>query len=338
MNSYSDVLELKNALSARYIVGSRKRSPRIVDYAVRLDEALRDIRHNINGIGVGHKIVDGKQAKELSVRFYVDRKFPRRLIPKQHRLPRSISGIPVDVVECAPADFINGTSSCSRNKRKKQRPVIGGISAAHEDVPQGTLGAFCRSLDPNDNPNSLFALSNNHVFGDLNRAEKGDPILQPSIMDSTESPRKIARFHKGIPLVLGKTGNNLVDAAIAEVHPQIAISPNICSVGRISGVAIPKKRMKVHKHGRSTGYTEGKISDPSHDVVIRGYKFKNQILIDMIRPLWAFSVPGDSGSIIMTSSGNLAVGLLFATRPFSGGFGIANPMHMVLKKLNIELV
>ena len=46
--------------------------------------------------------------------------------------------------------------------------------------------------------------------------------------------------------------------------------------------------------------------------------------------------PGDSGALVLTKPGNLAVGLLFAC-PDNGSFAYANPILAVLDALEIDL-
>lgn len=103
--------------------------------------------------------------------------------------------------------------------------------------------------------------------------------------------------------------------------------------------------MRVRKHGRTTGLTEGRISDLTYDVLVGMDHmdptivalFEDQIRIEQVAPHPAFGLGGDSGSLVVTSDGNRAVGLYFAG-PEGGAYGIANPIDEVLAKLQIELI
>ena len=65
--------------------------------------------------------------------------------------------------------------------------------------------------------------------------------------------------------------------------------------------------------------------------------FENQMRIEVIAPFPAFGLGGDSGSLIVTSTGRRAVGLYFAG-PESGFCGIGNHIQDVLDQLEIALL
>jgi hypothetical protein len=126
---------------------------------------------------------------------------------------------------------------------------------------------------------------------------------------------------------------NLVDAAIAAVLNNGLLDPNIIDIGAPpQGLVEPKLGMQVFKCGRTSGLTEGIITqiDVTVDVKYdtRVARFTNQI---MITPC---SQPGDSGSLILDFQRN-AVGLLFSG---SNLITVASPINAVLKTLNVELV
>jgi len=50
----------------------------------------------VTGVGVGHKIVDGRKTPELAIRVYVNEKMS---MPPETSIPKDIQGIPTDVVE-----------------------------------------------------------------------------------------------------------------------------------------------------------------------------------------------------------------------------------------------
>ena len=95
--------------------------------------------------------------------------------------------------------------------------------------------------------------------------------------------------------------------------------------------------MRVHKHGRTTGYTQGKIMDIAADVNVQYdfgvARFVEQIVI--VGDSGSFSDSGDSGSLIVDRKTRRATGLLFAG---SGSHTIANPISEVLTALGVTLV
>jgi hypothetical protein len=58
------------------------------------------------------------------------------------------------------------------------RPVPIGVSTGHPDITAGTIGARVKDSDGN-----IYALTNNHVYADENRASIGDKVLQPGAFD-----------------------------------------------------------------------------------------------------------------------------------------------------------
>jgi len=90
--------------------------------------------------------------------------------------------------------------------------------------------------------------------------------------------------------------------------------------------------MQVFKSGRTSGVTEGVITQVDVEVNVkydtRVARYTNQI---MISPC---SKPGDSGSLILDFQRN-AVGLLFSG---SDQVTVASPIRAVLAALNVELV
>lgn len=95
--------------------------------------------------------------------------------------------------------------------------------------------------------------------------------------------------------------------------------------------------MVVHKFGRTTSYTAGRVTSIDTDVSVQydagTYTFESQIIIVGLSGQ-AFSDAGDSGSLILERSTQNAVGLLFAGSP---SHTIANHLENVLQALNVQL-
>ena len=100
----------------------------------------------------------------------------------------------------------------------------------------------------------------------------------------------------------------------------------------------PTVAMRVHKHGRTTGYRRGRVVDVAADVNVEYdfgiARFSDQIVIvgDVGK---AFSDSGDSGSLIVDRGTGRATGLLFAG---SKSHTIANHIQDVLAALKIVLL
>ncbi|NQT00945.1 MAG: hypothetical protein HQ580_02870 [Planctomycetes bacterium] len=218
------------------------------------------------------------------------------------------------------------------------RPAPIGVSTGHPDITAGTIG--CRVKDSAGN---VYALSNNHVYADENKASIGDNVLQPGPYDGGEDPRDAIGTLSDFETIMFLTGSepeptNTIDAAIAltttdklgNATPGDEYTPSSTIFeGELLGLS-------VQKYGRTTGLTKGKVSGVNTTVnVIYGSgtaRFVNQILIMPDRG-W-FSKGGDSGSLIVTQDDNSPVGLLFAG---GGRLTIANPIDAVLDRFVVSV-
>jgi len=195
----------------------------------------------------------------------------------------------------------------------------------------GTFGAVVQ-----DAAGKRYILSNSHVLANEGTLAIGSPIFQTGLLDLDPgtTKRQIATLSKFIPFDPQPT---LVDCAIAEVTPPNILLNEILYIGAPKGVSKAKQDMSVHKFGRTSGYTAGRIKMVSTDSTVdyeRGsVVFKNQIVIVGLNGS-AFSASGDSGSLIVEREGQTAVGLLFAG---SSSHTLANHIEDVLSALNVTL-
>jgi hypothetical protein len=288
-------------------------------------------RENIVGVGIGPKVTDGRLTKRLSIRFYVERKVAKGAVPKKDMLPAKIDGVPTDVIETG-----RFYAFATPIAQKRLRPTRGGCSCGFQAsgfVMAGTLG--CLVTDGS----GRFILSNNHVLADENALPLGSPIFQPGLLDNgNASTDKVARLSKFVT-IKKLPAKNEVDCAIAAVLTQNLCSPKFLpkvSLGSTTPIAAAVG-MKVHKHGRTTGYTRGQVVDIAADVNV-GYDFGTARFIDQIIVIGdsgSFSDSGDSGSLIVDRKTKKATGLLFAG---SSSHTIANHIENVLSQLGVTLV
>lgn len=224
--------------------------------------------------------------------------------------------------------------------REAHRPLVIGASVGHVDITAGTLGAFVGTAD-----GELAILSNNHVLADENRAEIGDPIIQPAHLDDGAAPEDVvARLTDYVPLATA--GVNEVDGAVATITEGIDVD-HIGLLGALGdGTVSPQDADRVQKLGRTTGLTSGRVTAFNVRKVIVEYETSPAIRFDGQIEIQAedgadFSLGGDSGSLIVDSDNRIPVGLLFAGSDQGGDDGgpvtYANPIAQVLAALNVEL-
>ena len=207
------------------------------------------------------------------------------------------------------------------------RPVPIGVSVGHPAVTAGTIGARVT------NGSAVFALSNNHVLANSNNATVGDSALQPGTYDGGQDPAdRIGTLSAWKPIsfsasacsgVASDSDCNTIDAAIALTttgNLGVATLPSGYGTPSASTVS-PSIGQSVTKCGRTTGCTTGTVAEINVILDVcykpRGLffcasdgvaRFVNQIGVSD----GTFSAGGDSGSLIVTTSGTNPVGLLFA--------------------------
>jgi hypothetical protein len=294
--------------------------------------------HNVVGVGVGWKVTKGKVTSRPCVRFYVERKVAEGSMPRAFLLPRAIRGMPTDVVETG--RFVALATPIAQ---ARLRPAKGGCSVGFRFtgsqagfVMAGTFGGLV--TDPSG---KRYILSNNHVLANENALPLGSPIFQPGLLDhgnpSTDQIARLSRFVK----IRRSPAANEVDAAVAELlSPALAVRTILPKVGALSGPSpiAAAVGMAVHKHGRTTGYRRGRVTDVAADVNV-GYDFGTARFVDQIIVVGdaglPFSGSGDSGSLIVDRKTGRATGLLFAG---STSHTIANHIARVVTALGVTLL
>ncbi len=281
---------------------------------------------NVVGVGIGEKVAAESETGEPCVTVYVIAKAPRREVDSEALVPASVGGVTTDVVAVG--------ELTAQPYRGRYRPAPGGVSIGHIKITAGTLGCLVKRGA------KKFILSNNHVLANSNAAKSGDTIVQPGPYDGGKAPADaIAKLAQFVPLKFGGTAVNFVDAAIAApLRPDLVKATNIWYGAVSATTTLPQLALLVKKAGRTTQRTRGRITGINATVKVNygtsGVAlFQNQIVIVSLTSA-PFSQGGDSGSLIVTDSGNRPVGLLFAG---SASHTIANPIRSVLTALNVQI-
>ena len=297
----------------------------------------------IHAVGVGRKVVQGRPSNAMAVRVYLATKRALRRIDSRDRVLSAIDGVPIDVVASPPAFVMSGTVPPQQQPRD---PLSAGISIGCGDTLYGTLAALCRSTRPADSGRILM-LSNRHVLARDN-SQRGEPIFQPGKQDAEDqqlAPRQVGTLFRWHPVQPGSIENR-VDAGVAELSGAFGHALTIPGdAGRVLGAARATKNTTVVKFGRTTGMTEGVVTDLSCRISVgldqsdesKQALFIDQIRIDRREGQALFGDRGDSGSLVLEKGTGKAVGLYFAG-PIDGSYGIANHISAVTERLEIELL
>jgi hypothetical protein len=313
---------------------------------------------NVVGVGTGYKVAGKQKTDELCVVTLVRRKVPKEGLAAEALVPKSIEGVSVDVIEV-------GDLRALQARTDRQRPAPGGVSLGHYKVTAGTFGAVVRDRKTG----ARLILSNNHVLANSNDASLGDPIIQPGAADGgrveNDTIAYLERFcsidygtsppvcgvatglvtlanllaalmgskHRLEALQANPTAANLVDAAVARPVDDGAILDEIVDIGEIQGTTSAMLGMTVRKSGRTTAFTTGEITVLDATVSVsygpgQTARFDNQIVTSPM------SQGGDSGSLLVDNSSQLAVGLLFAGSEQST---IHSPIQTVLDCLEVTI-
>ena len=294
--------------------------------------AFRTPVSNVHATGVGIRVRQGK---------IVPDEFVLKVFEKssgiEPPLGKKFEGVDIDVerlpVQLAFARAQRAPQRKRRTKaqelpanRNRHRPIVGGLSIAPlNESYVGTLGCFVRR-DVAESEQT-FALSNNHVLADTNRLPLGTRIVQPGPERFPTAPTDVfAALSEFIPIRF-PTGRfnrevNRFDAALAAVTDDEAIA-----LGSILGISnydpdihVPRPGMAVVKSGRTTGITRGTVTAVGVNGVQVNYGTDSNPIIATFNETieivgstgQPFSLPGDSGSVILEDKTGRPVALLFA--------------------------
>lgn len=310
-------------------------------------------KKGVVSVGKGIKQVKGNYTGEPAIVIGVREKLSLHVLATKDIVPSMIGDIVTDVVEVGEIKLL------SEDRTKNWRPAPGGVSIGHYEITAGTLG---RLVHKNE---QIMILSNNHILANMNEAEIGDPILQPSAYDGGTAEDEIAKLHSYVEI--NKTGvstcpfanaivsvlnhlaeffgrqtrlasstgfqKNLVDCALAKPNNDHDVSSSILETGEIAkGDVEPTLLMKVKKSGRSSRLTFGEITQIEVTANVQAGDGEFAIFTNQFAMGGKMSEPGDSGSVILTED-NKCVGLLFAG---SETMTLANKYSNVKEALSLD--
>jgi hypothetical protein len=307
------------------------------DVATALTAAKRLARslEGVRGVDYGFAFEEGKRTDRLSVRFHMNRKRRVSGLPADQKLPNTIEGVEVDVLEI-------GYSPHAGSPREPQRVIQPGVSVGNlKQQTTGTLGAIVSDLTTQDR----YILSNWHVLCGGPEAAVGDMISQPGPMDLGSNPAKeVAKLERWLRL------SEQFDAALGRLADGIELSDQLFDTAiRPTATTAPALGMLVIKSGAVSGITQALV-----DGVFGSYRIDYtgfgdgpewmagfRLVPDMATPTTALSLEGDSGSLWVEQSTGRAVGLHFAGEdnlsPLND-YALAHSIDEVFARLNVTLL
>lgn len=315
-------------------------------------------------VSVGAKERAGRATRELCIRVYVKAKRALNDLTDYERIPPEIDGVPTDVIVDEPAHRLDEDTT-------EHRPLKGGICISNNIIAskvtmQGkeaviAFGTFGCVATRTSNRKAVL-LTNWHVAM-AHEGSIGAPIFQPGLASTEgvqppDTPLRPTTKDGMIATIVDAIHTDRVDAAIAELD--VSSCCRCCGLdfrNEINGlsengrppssrmvgmrVAVPTKA--VFKVGITTGRKEGIVVDmhkslPQFDL---GNGVKNDFVEQMVIAAVQeeeFSLPGDSGSVIVDEDGYI-VGLLFGgnSLPAGSNRGYANRITDVCAALHITI-
>jgi hypothetical protein len=246
--------------------------------------------------------------------------------------------------------YIDNAVTIIDEKYKKHNGYLACGSSVGRDRMAGTMGALL------DIGGELFGLSNNHVFGNYNFNHLHTQFNWPANIDTppsaTENTETIGRLHRINPFRFGITRHvkkNDFDAAIIKIDNADRVSSfQRNQFDTPNDKCLPVSGMKVKKIGRSSNLTIGEI-DVLHP--LRILDLKNKVIPSLpIGPMWSvkpteinsegdlipFSLPGDSGSLVVTEDEEHALGIVVSGT--KNGYAYISPIDPILEYFNATLV
>jgi len=309
--------------------------PPDVANALTAAKRLARSRDNVRAVDYGFAYEDGKRTERPSVRFHMNRKQRLSQLTTDQKLPKTIEGIEVDVLEI-------GYIPHAGSPRAPQAVLQPGLSVGNlKQRTTGTLGALVRDLATND----LCILSNWHVLCGGPEAAVGDGISQPGPMDLGSNPaRTVASLERWLRL------SEQLDAALARLAPDVeSIEQLFDTAITPTATTAPLLGMPVIKSGAVSGVTHAVVDGISGSYRLDYTGFGDgpqwmsgfRLVPDPAAPATALSLEGDSGSLWAESATGRAVGLHFAGEDDQtplNDYALAHPIDDVFARLNIALV
>lgn len=290
--------------------------------------------HDIHAVDYGFAYVGGQMTDRAGVRFHTRNKKPITDLPPDQRLPETLNGVDVDVID-------TGYMLHNGNPRSTQDVLQPGISIGNVNTKTtGTLGVFVQ--DPASR--QVFILSNWHVLCGGPEAVVGDGICQPGPFDLGSNPaRPVAQLERWVRL------SEQYDAALAMVLPEMRLSQELFNTtSKITGVAAPALGQTVVKSGAVSGVTQAIVDGIAGSYRLDYTGFGDgpewmagfRLVEDPKSSSQALSLEGDSGSLWVDSTGQNAVGLHFAgedaVSPLNQ-YALAHPIADLLDRFAVTL-
>jgi hypothetical protein len=316
--------ELLRALEL--IRNPKKKDERLLDgLEARQMRRLREIfqDRNVVGIGIAEKEADKKKTGELSLCFYVEKKYAKTKGKSHKMIP------PVLSVGGRRAVFtdVRQIGKIRPQINRQRSPIESGYSVG-DGSETGTIGAIVKK------GSDYFLLSSSHVLAKSGKGTVGDAIIYPGPADLQGGAKQnVAVLSAFAPFVTDGLVNR-VDAALAQVDSNSVVNLDFSINGAKTPLDIidPARDMAIVIRGRTSGISEGSVLDVHFSYTVN-YPGVGPIgFVDQVA-CSAYAQDGDSGAIVVDRATGKIVGLHCGG---SSVFSFFNPIAPVQKALNFQ--
>jgi hypothetical protein len=309
-------------------------------------KARKILRANPSVVGFSEtlnpKIVRGKPTARQAIRVYVEKKLPKKSVPKNNLIPPRIDGVATDVVAIGKLEptAVAPIPIPPPPNRQRFRPVLGGASGIHTGGTAGTLGYFMREKknprSGSPNKPQWYALSCAHVLHPPLGSVQNETIQpSPNPNDGGQVPadwigREFLYTYDGI------------DAALSKID--VGAKAEIIGLPTPTSTAIAQKSMTVAKSGRTTGVTYGKVIDDGAEFNFQHWgtapgkvRFRDVIIVQNKHHL--FSDGGDSGSLVIDPADETVIGIVFGgDRSLTPKSTLIAPIDRILRAFPAQML
>lgn len=281
-------------------------------------------RPGVTGIDVGLKMKAGRHTARMAIRIHVEEKFPPRMLRSPQRFPRSILGVPVDVIE-AVYQATGGGAVVAPAITGPAHLIRPGLSISLANGPVGTIGPLV--VEPSQSAACL--LSAGHVIAAGSQTSPGAPVIQPGRDDGGTPQDVIAHLARVNP------ATDTAFAVLALTRP-FQPRPEGAAVD-IVGARLPRVGDVLEKSGRSTGITRARVDGLGHYYGVR-FAFR---LVPLPGDMQPICLGGDSGALWYDGASGHGVGLHCkgGLLPVSAmNFGVATSLPHALSYWGLTLL
>ena len=224
--------------------------------------------------------------------------------PDLGAIPDTAAGHPVEVKWTRGVDMLMHERrslphpDASALNAREVRPLVGGVSVG--SAKKDTAGTLCIPFE--DDEGNLYISSNRHVLG-----QPGETSVQPGVIDGGCTPDfTVGSVAASAETVTVDGTEYHIDFALAGLAEGVTVEQSVNAVGEVTGWRDPQVGDRVQKSGRTTGVTDGQVTERNVTVSLEGSFIDNQVFVST--PTEA----GDSGSPVISSSGDF-VGIIWGS-------------------------